>query len=186
MISTGYIRTMTAYNTVMNERLYAASARLSDAERSADRGAFWTSIHGTLSHLLWADTMWMSRFDGWQPARRPLAESHLEYPVFAEMRTARIEADRRLTIWAADLEPGWLDENQTWYSGAAEREMTAPRTALVLHLFNHQTHHRGQVHAMLTAAGQETGPTDLSLVLSPTELEAALAPEMPLGGDQRR
>ena len=52
-----------------------------------------------------------------------------------------------------------------WFSGAANREMRAPKGLLVAHFFNHQTHHRGQAHAMLTAAGQETGDTDLFLLI---------------------
>jgi len=65
MITATYIRTMAAYNAEMNRRLYCAAARLSDAERRQPRGAFWGSIHGTLTHILWGDQQWMSRFDGW-------------------------------------------------------------------------------------------------------------------------
>ncbi len=72
MITPAYVRTMAAYNAEMNRRLYAAADRLDDAERRADRGAFWSSIHGTLCHLVWGDQMWMSRFAGWpKPAVGP-------------------------------------------------------------------------------------------------------------------
>jgi len=63
------------------------------------------------------------------------------------------------------VDGAWLAEDLTWFSGAANREVRAPLRLLVTHFFNHQTHHRGQVHAMLTAAGQETGDTDLFLVV---------------------
>ncbi|MEZ5861079.1 MAG: DinB family protein [Geminicoccaceae bacterium] len=66
-----------------------------------------------------------------------------------------------LLEWARGLDPGWLAGELSWHSGAIGREVTRPRALLVAHLFNHQTHHRGQVHAMLTAAGAKTGPTDL-------------------------
>jgi uncharacterized damage-inducible protein DinB len=62
MITSAYVRTMAAYNAEMNRRLYAAASRLTDETRRQQRGAFWGSIHGTLNHLLWGDTMWMSRF----------------------------------------------------------------------------------------------------------------------------
>ena len=61
MITPAYVRLMAEYNAEMNRRLYAAAARLTDAERRTDRGAFWGSIHGTLNHLVWGDTQWMSR-----------------------------------------------------------------------------------------------------------------------------
>ncbi len=67
----------------------------------------------------------------------------------------------------SELDPAWLAGDQTWYSGAAGRDFTRPRMLLVTHFFNHQTHHRGQAHAMLTAAGERTGDTDLQLVLPP-------------------
>ena len=75
MITPAYVRTMTAYNTEMNKRLYDAANRLSDAERRRDRGAFWHSIHGTLVHILWGDGQWMSRFDGWQRPATPIVHS---------------------------------------------------------------------------------------------------------------
>src|SRR3954469_7307811 len=59
MITPAYVRLMAQYNAEMNRRLYDAAAQLTDAERKADRGAFWKSIHGTLTHLLWGDTQWM-------------------------------------------------------------------------------------------------------------------------------
>ena len=65
MITAAYVRTMAAYNAEMNRRLYDAAARLSGRRAAAPRGAFWGSIHGTLSHILWGDRQWMSRFDNW-------------------------------------------------------------------------------------------------------------------------
>ena len=75
MITPAYVRLMADYNAEMNRRLYEAAGRLSDAERKADRGAFWHSIHGTLTHLVWGDTQWMSRFDNWPKPEVPQKQS---------------------------------------------------------------------------------------------------------------
>ena len=75
MITPAYSRTMAAYNSEMNRRIYAAAGRLSDAERRAPRGAFWGSIQGTLAHILWGDSQWMSRFDDWRRPEAPLKQS---------------------------------------------------------------------------------------------------------------
>jgi len=165
MITPAYVRTMAAYNAEMNKRLYDAAGRLSDAERQRDRGAFWHSIHGTLVHILWGDGQWMSRFDGWQRPATPIKESDRFIQDWAELCGAREKADADIARWARNVDEKWLDADLTWFSGAANREVTAPKRLLVAHFFNHQTHHRGQVHTLLTAAGQQTGDTDLFLVV---------------------
>ena len=165
MITPAYIRTMAEYNTEMNRRLYGAVARLSDAERRLPRGAFWGSIHDTLTHILWGDQQWMSRFDGWPKPTTPIKQSAAMIADFAELQSERAKADADISRWANKVDDAWLAEDLTWFSQAANREVTAPLRLLVAHFINHQTHHRGQVHAMLTAAGQETGDTDLFLVV---------------------
>ncbi len=165
MITSSYVRTMAAYNAEMNRRLYAAANRLSDPERRADRGAFWHSIHGTLVHLLWGDFQWMSRFDGWPRPTTPIKESDRFVEEYAELCSKREQADSDITRWAATVDDAWLNTDLTWFSGAAQREISAPKRFLVPHFFNHQTHHRGQAHALLTAAGEKTDDTDLFLVL---------------------
>ena len=84
---------------------------------------------------------------------------------FAELAAAREAADAAIARWAEKVSEAWLDEDLIWFSGAANREMRAKKPLLVTHFFNHQTHHRGQAHALLTAAGQETGDTDLFLLI---------------------
>jgi uncharacterized damage-inducible protein DinB len=165
MIMPAYIRTMAEYNAEMNRRLYGAAARLSDAERRQPRGAFWSSIHGTLNHLLWGDQQWMSRFDNWPKPDVAIQQSAGLIDDFAMLSAARQKADADISRWAVKVDDAWLDQDMTWFSGAANREVNAPHRLLVTHFFNHQTHHRGQVHAMLTAAGQETGDTDLFLLI---------------------
>ena len=165
MITPAYIRTMAAYNAEMNRRLYGAAARLSETERRAPRGAFWGSIHATLTHVLWGDRQWMSRFDNWPKPDTPIKQSAQMIDDFAELSAVRENADADITRWAHKVDDAWLGEDMVWFSGAANREMHAPKGLLVTHFFNHQTHHRGQAHAMLTAAGQETGDTDLFLLI---------------------
>ena len=165
MIGAGYVRLMAAYNAEMNSRIYAAAARLGEAERRRDRGAFWHSIQGTLSHLLWADRMWMSRLAGWEKPDVPLVQSHHYFEDFAALLIERSTADAGIVAWAEQTDDAALAEELSWFSGAAKRQVRMNRSKLLVHFFNHQTHHRGQVHAMLTAAGEHTGDTDIFLVV---------------------
>ena len=163
-ITPAYVRMMAGYNAEMNRRLYAAAVRLSDEARRAPRGALWGSIHGTFAHLVWADRQWMSRFDGWEKNAVSLSVSADDPRPFPEMQAERMAMDARIQDWATRVDQPWLDRDLTWFSGAAGRELGKPLAVLVPHFFNHQTHHRGQVHAMLTAAGETTGDTDLMLL----------------------
>jgi uncharacterized damage-inducible protein DinB len=162
-----FVRMMARYNAEMNRRLYDGAARLSDEARRQDRGAFWGSIHGTLCHLVWGDTTWMSRFSDWAPPRGPNKESASLFADFADLQAAREAADAKIIAFADTVTEDWLAGEMTWMSGAAGREVSAPRDFLLIHFFNHQTHHRGQAHAMITAAGETTGDTDLFLVVRP-------------------
>jgi uncharacterized damage-inducible protein DinB len=154
---------MARYNAWQNRSLYREAGRLSDAQRREDRGAFFRSIHGTLGHLLWGDTMWMSRFDGWEkpPVGPAEGERWLDWEGLA---AARLAADERIAAWAARLTEGDLAGDLTWHSGVLKRDMTRPRWVLVVHMFNHQTHHRGQAHALLTGFGARPDDTDLGFM----------------------
>ncbi len=165
MITPSYVRTMAAYNSEMNRRLYGPASRLSDARRKEDRGAFWGSLHKTLAHLLWADRTWMSRFAGWEKPEGGLKQSVQWIDDFAALQEQRVAADARIEAWAAGVDQAWLDQDLTWFSAAAQRDIGAPRGLLVTHFFNHQTHHRGQAHALITALGEKTEDTDLFLVV---------------------
>jgi uncharacterized damage-inducible protein DinB len=171
MIGPGYVRMMAAYNAEMNRRLYGAAAGLSDAERRADEGAFWGSIMGTLNHLVWGDQMWMARFAGWPKPTVTQADSATLYDDFASLRAERERIDAALETWSETVTEEWLAGDLTWYSGSARREMSRPRAPLLVHLFNHQTHHRGQVHALLTRHHAKTGDTDIFLVVPPAIME---------------
>ncbi|MDO9709011.1 DinB family protein [Paracraurococcus lichenis] len=165
MISPDWCRLMAAYNAEMNRRLYAAAAELPDAARRQERGAWFGSIHGTLCHLLWGDRQWMSRFAGWDPPPPGIPNSPGLIHDFDELRAARSEADARIEAWAATLTPDWLAGELTWFSGASQKQMTDRRWVLVTHLFNHQTHHRGQAHDLITQAGVRPAATDLPWIL---------------------
>jgi uncharacterized damage-inducible protein DinB len=146
MITPEYVRTMAVYNRWQNENIYGTADALSDEARKQQRGAFFGSIHGTLNHLVWGDQIWMSRFAG---TPRPKADG---IPNSLSMYES----------WAEKVDPAWLEGDLTWFSGGAKRELTKPTGLLVAHFFNHQTHHRGQVHCMLTQSGVKPAITDLA------------------------
>jgi len=165
MISVQYAQTMARYGAWQNENLASAADDLPDSARREDRGAFFGSIFGTLNHLLWADRIWMSRFAEVEPPRmKSIATSVDETEDWQSYRAARKTMDTIISDWTTTLTPDWFTEDLTWWSGAAGREVTKPKPILIMHFFNHATHHRGQVHAMLTAAGQKPGDTDLMLM----------------------
>ncbi|SFP55861.1 DinB family protein [Tranquillimonas alkanivorans] len=161
MVTAGFCRLMAQYNAWQNASLYAAADELDPAEREADRGAHFASIRATLSHLLWADHVWMSRLAEW--AKPPVGLDRStdfvsDWPALVEGRRS---ADANIRDWAGGLTDQGLDGSLSWYSGALGRDAETPRVLCVVHMFNHQTHHRGQVHAMLTAAGATPEATDL-------------------------
>ena len=164
MITPDYVRLMARYNSWQNTSLHGAADALSDAARREERGAFFGSIHGTLSHILWGDRMWMNRFAGTERPTETIATSPTMVAEWEALKAARAEFDKVIEDWAASVDRDWLGRDLTWFSGAVNREITKPAPFLVMHFFNHQTHHRGQVHAMLTAAGARPGDTDLFLI----------------------
>jgi uncharacterized damage-inducible protein DinB len=162
MIIPAYAQMMARYNTWQNRSIYTAASTLTDDARKLDRGAFFGSVHGTLCHLLFGDQAWMHRFANTPPPKaKSIAESAALIQSWDELVTVRKNFDVIISDWAASLDPAWLHGNLTWYSGALGRELTRPRAELVVQMFNHQTHHRGQVHAMLTSAGAKPDDTDI-------------------------
>lgn len=164
MISASYCRTMARYNQWQNTGLRRALRELPRGAIEEDRGAFFGSILGTANHLLWGDTIWMSRFDGWSKPPHSIAESVNFVPDLAMWDAARAEADAAIMRWADGLDDGRIEGDLSWYSGAAGRDVTKPLAMCIVHFFNHQTHHRGQLHSMLTQAGWETQDSDLFLM----------------------
>ena len=161
MIDVAYVQRMARYNQWQNAGLYGVADALSDSERRQERGAFFGSIHKTLSHLLWGDRMWMSRFSDVSAPQGGIAGSVTLYADWDILKNERVAFDDTIAHWAGGLDQAALEGDLTWFSGAAQREITKPKWLLVSHMFNHQTHHRGQVHCMLTQAGGKPQATDL-------------------------
>ena len=159
MIDRDYCRTLARYNEWMNSRLYALCASLSDDALHADRGAFFGSIHATLNHIAYADLAFLSRFTG-EPGVVPELGVDL-FGSFSSLRREREALDRRLLAWSEALTPEWLAGALTYTSKVDGATRTRPRWLLVTHLFNHQTHHRGQVTTVLAQQGLDMGITDL-------------------------
>ena len=157
-------RMLARYNTLANGRLYEACARLPDAERKKVRPAFFGSIHGTLNHIMVGDHIWLARFEGAQ-----VPSSNLDailYEGFEELREARRAEDARVEAFATGLEERYL-EGEIRYTNNQGNLHSDPVHLLVAHLFNHQTHHRGQVHDMLSQTDVPPPVLDLHRVLRP-------------------
>ena len=174
MISLDYLRTMVAYGTWMNRTLADAAARLSEADRKRDMGAFFKSLHGTLDHLLWGDLIWMQRFDG-KPAPTAAVGSVL-YPDWEELVAQRHATDARMRDWAAgEVTADWLAAPYAYVSKLTRRRRTLPAWVMVTHMLNHGTHHRGQATTLLMQLGIDPGVTDL--VAMPTLFDGSLGLE---------
>ena len=166
MISPDLVQTMAAYNRWQNTSLYSAADGLDETARRLDRGAFFGSVHETLAHILWADQLWLSRFGGCDKPSGGIKQSTARYPDWTSLKSARDIADQHFTDWTDRLSQSDLAGDLSWFSGAANQTVSRPRWLLIQHMFNHQTHHRGQVHAMLTQAGARPDDTDLFLMPS--------------------
>ena len=162
MITPAFVRAMADYNRWQNRNLYGAADGLSDAVRKEQRGAFFGSIHGTLNHLVWGDQIWMSRFASTpRPKAAGIPDSTAMFERWDDLKRERAAFDEVIIGWAETLDAAWLEGDLTWFSGAVKRDLTKPKGLLVAHMFNHQTHHRGQVHCMLTQCGAKPSRTDL-------------------------
>ena len=164
MIGIGYVQRMALYNRWQNENLYGAADQLTDEQRRHERGAFFGSIQKTFSHLLWGDRLWMSRFSGTRHPQVGIPESVSLYSDWDALKRERADFDAEILRWAEGLSPNWLEGDLTYFSQSSARDIMGPRWKFVSHFFNHQTHHRGQVHCMLTQAGAQPQGTDLPLM----------------------
>ena len=164
MIDRQFVERMAQYNRWQNGNLYGCADRLSEEDRKRERGAFFGSIHSTLNHLLWGDRTWMHRSAGTPKPAGGIKESVGHYSDWQDLKREREAFDEVILRWASALDPHWLEGELTWFSGAAQREITRPAWILVTHFFNHQTHHRGQVHCMITQSGIRPSDTDLPML----------------------
>jgi len=152
----------------MNDRLYGVAANLSDETRKRDLGAFFKSVHGTFNHLLLADRVWLGRFQGVVPEEGFMGpgirtlEQEL-YANFDELKMERRRTDEELSTWVSSLTEESLAGPLSFVRRGQPVE--CPLWSAVAHVFNHQTHHRGQITTLFTQLGHDPGVTDLFAML---------------------
>lgn len=159
---TTYARGMAAYNQWMNGKIYACSAELSDEERKRDLGAFFGSIHGTLNHIYVGDEAWLQRLNG-QPVTMK-SPADVPFADFDDLWRARQQLDLQISEWAERITDHFADHVFRFRSVTYQRDIEMPGWAAVLQIFNHQTHHRGQVTTLLKQLGKDPGPTDIPVM----------------------
>jgi len=147
------------YNAWANERLYEAAAALSEEELNADRGAFFGSMLGTLNHLLVADRIWVCRFVGDKNEPRDL--NAIQHTILAELRAARKQEDQRIVEYIASLDDQSLEGTIKYRTTRTPTDMEQHLAPLLINFFNHQTHHRGQAHCILTGLKGDAPSLDL-------------------------
>ena len=165
---------MARYNQWMNERLYTAAASLDEAALRADRGAFFGSILATLDHILAADAHWLSRFAAsfpelasLQPLRHaplPALVRGITFPDFARLRSDRETMDGLLVSFTQEATEATYARPMRYVNSAGE-SFTREAGLVLRHVFNHQTHHRGQVTTLFSQYGVDVGVTDLSALI---------------------
>lgn len=168
------VQLLANYNRWMNQRLYAAAAQLPDPELIADRKAFFGSILGTLNHLAVTDTIWLKRFSehpGKYSTLAPICDlpgpTSLDQILFAdfnELSSYRAMLDHAILEWSKEISEVDLDY-ATEYKNMKGVGSKRNFFGLLMHFFNHQTHHRGQVSTLLTQSGVDVGATDLHLLI---------------------
>jgi len=161
-----------AYNAWANARTYRAAAALADADYRADRGAFFKSVHGTLNHLLVGDRIWMRRFTGSGDA-----PGRLDVILFEdrdELWAARQAEDARIMRYVDGLSDGDFAGRLSFQTIAQPMKIEQVLWHALDHFFNHQTHHRGQVHGLLSAIGGNAAAPSLDLILYQREVAGQL------------
>lgn len=161
------------YNGWMNEKVYAAAARMPRADLHADRGAFFGSVFGTLNHILVADTLWLKRFAKHKaayPSLRymaslptPVSLAQTLYPELDQLRRARVAMDDVIVAMTVEATDADYEASLT-YTNTTGQTFTKRLAPLVQHVFNHQTHHRGQITTLFSQAGIDVGVTDLAMM----------------------
>jgi uncharacterized damage-inducible protein DinB len=154
-----HFRMFAAYNRWANERLYAAAAELNDDEYRRDMHAFFSSLHGTLNHLLVTDRIWLYRFTG--EGKAPKALDAILCHRLEDLKAARVQEDTRILDWINGLDSAAIAGRFTYTTISDMRTISQRLAPALAHLFNHQTHHRGQAHAILTALGKSAPSFDL-------------------------
>lgn len=158
-----------SYNASMNRKLYAAAATLPQDALRADRGAFFGSVIGTLNHVVAGDTIWLRRFMGHPSGFSSLqamagipAPAGLAHRYSDDLDTLlehRVRLDAIIEALAAEVADTDLAQPLAYRNARGDNRKNFG--ALLLHLFNHQTHHRGQATTLLSQSGVDVGVTDL-------------------------
>jgi uncharacterized damage-inducible protein DinB len=152
------------YNRIANERLYGSCGQLDLAEYQRERPGSFGSIHALLNHMLLGDRIWMSRFAGGGKTTPPL--NSILFDNFAELSAARIEQDAAIEAFFENVDGDFLTRPLS-YKNSLGVECTDAAPRAVLHFFNHQTHHRGQVHVMLSQTDVKPPSLDMHRILNP-------------------
>jgi uncharacterized damage-inducible protein DinB len=158
-----HLRRMARYNAWANRRLYEACAQLPEVEYRKPRPAFFGSIHGTLNHLLVADRIWLARIEGKGVPRLQLDDQPCG--TLAQLREARDVEDARMIQLVNGYGEDDLEKSVRYRLITQPDEAETPLHVCWLHLFNHQTHHRGQVHDQLSQTELAPPPLDLIFYL---------------------
>ena len=159
-----HFQMLARYNRIANERLYAQCALLDDAEYRKHRQGSIGSIHGLLNHILLGDRRWLGLFENGQRATPPLGQ--ILYDDFAELRHARQREDERIETFFLSL-PGEFFSRSFAYTNNQGKDYVETASVACAHLFNHQTHHRGQVHVMLSQSPVAPPSLDLHRAINP-------------------
>ena len=152
-----YLTLRAEHNQWVNARLYDVAAKLSEADYLADRGAFFGSVHNTLNHIVTTDMIWMNRIDG--TGEVPSGLDAVLFDTLAATRDAREALDARMIAAVDAMDDAALLEPIRFKARNGD-DVAIPTNLMVANLCNHETHHRGQVHALLTGLGQEVPPLD--------------------------
>lgn len=155
---------MADYNTWANMRLYSSVRELSESRIQARNGSYFDSVFGTLTHILIADRIWMFRLTGEGPIPASLRDR--PFDTLEALQVEREAMDRRIRGYADALTEGGLEEDVR-YANTRGEPHHLPRQTILTHFFNHQTHHRGQVHHMLSVEGADPPPLDLLYFVLP-------------------
>ncbi len=154
-----HFKMFAGYNSWANGKLYNAAGKLSDNDYDSDCAVAFSSMHGTLNHLLGGDMIWMSRFRG--TVAPSISLDTILHQTFEALRTARFAYDREIEDFVDGLDPAALDKTISYTPITDPRPVTQKLAPAMAHLFNHQTHHRGQAHAILTRLTGEAPALDL-------------------------
>jgi uncharacterized damage-inducible protein DinB len=157
-------RIFARYNRIANERLYETCGQLDPVEYRRERKGSFGSIHKLLNHTLLADRIWMSRFGGSGSTTPPL--NSILFDSFAELRSARATQDEEIETFFVKVDVDFL-QRQLRYTNSLGKDCVDTAPAAVLHFFNHQTHHRGQVHVMISQTDVKPPSLDMHRILNP-------------------